>query len=438
MRFNVLKGSAFYCPLVQFLRELPSDYVGTMAQVQARHGNLVHWRLFGGLLNFTFISDPDTNRELFVRNADALGKSPSQIQTFLFAAGSSVATAHGDDWRKKRKEANSLFSRSAVEKSCAGQVAVTQTYVAGLGTGPQDAVLVARRMAALTSSRGILGREITLEEADTQIAFSQAAGKRFNAESAHLFARPDWMLAPWRRELTRRKNEVFPIVQRAVDELRATDASNDGLMNHYVKGNFITSNDDEVLTNLVGLLMGAQDNIAAAAGWILAFLAQYPQLQAQLRSEVTGIGSEASDLQKCALLRATISEVLRLRPPAPANQPRVLQKAIEINGHRLPKRTYVFNSFYNMHRNADVFENPEAFDPTRFLDGTLERSPSFVPFGHGPRNCVAQGMAMQQLMAIVAGTLREHGVVGLQDKLPEMLQQPFLALAPFQVLFEKA
>jgi len=91
-----------------------------------------------------------------------------------------------------------------------------------------------------------------------------------------------------------------------------------------------------------------------------------------------------------------------------------------------------------MHRNADVFENPEAFDPTRFLDGTLERSPSFVPFGHGPRNCVAQGMAMQQLMAIVAGTLREHGVVGLQDKLPEMLQQPFLALAPFQVLFEKA
>lgn len=93
-------------------------------------------------------------------------------------------------------------------------------------------------MAALTSSRGILGRAISLDEADTQIAFSQAAADRFKAESAQLFARPDWMQAPWRRELTRHKSGVFPIIQNAIDDLRRSAAPNDGLMKHYVKGGF--------------------------------------------------------------------------------------------------------------------------------------------------------------------------------------------------------
>ncbi len=438
MRFNVVTGKEFNWPLARFLKELPSDYIGTMSKVQARHGDLVHWRVFGGVMNLAFINDCATNRELFVRNTDALGKSPSQIQTFLYAAGPSVATAHGEDWRTKRKEANILFSRSAVEASCSGQIDVTRKYIAGLSTAPQDAIMVARRLSALTSSRGILGREISLDEADIQIAFSKAAADRFNAESAHLFARPDWMLAPWRKELTRRKKEVFPIVQNAVDELRAANAPNDGLMNHYVKGDFITSNDNEMLAILVGLLIGAQDNISAATAWILAFLAQYPDLQDDIRTKVGKIGSDASDLNNCALLKASVCEILRLRPPAPANQPRMLQKSVEIAGHVLPKGTFVFNSFYNMHHDAYAFAHPKTFDPTRFLDGALERSPNYAPFGHGPRNCVAQGMAMQQLMAIVVGILRGHKIVAQQDKLPEMTQKPFLVPAPFKVVIEKA
>jgi len=125
MPFNVVTGRAFFKPLGRFLKELSADYVGDLAKIQARHGDLVHWKVWGGALNFAFISDATVNRELFVRNTDALSKSPSQVQTFLHAAGPSVATAHGDDWRTKRKEANNLFSRSIIEASCRGQVAVT-------------------------------------------------------------------------------------------------------------------------------------------------------------------------------------------------------------------------------------------------------------------------------------------------------------------------
>lgn len=436
MPFEVVTGNKFFKPLRQFLKDLPKDYIGNLADIQAQHGNLVHWKVYGGALNFAFVSEATANRELFVRNTDALSKSPSQVQTFLYAAGPSVATAHGNDWRTKRKEANSLFSRAIVEASCAGQVAVTHQFVETSGAGPHDAIRFAKRLAALTSSRGILGRDISVEEADVQIAFSMAASDRFNAESAHIFARPHWMLAPWRKELTGRKHEVFPIVKAAVEELRLSEKPNDGLMNHYVNGDFVTSNDDEMLTILVGLLMGAQDNVASAIGWVLAYLAFHPDLQEQIGKEIRSAGSAASDLRNCALLSSTVKEVLRLRPPAPANQPRRLLRAVEVAGHRLPKGTFVFNSFYNMHRNASLFDAPETFDPARFQDERLAGIPDFAPFGHGPRNCVAQGMALQQLLACVAGLLQYHRLSAHSHSFPSMEQTPFLTPSSFRVSIE--
>ncbi len=435
--FSVVTGTSFYKPLLRFLKELPKDYVGTMADVQAHHGPLVHLKLFGGLMNMAFVSDATVNRELFVRHTDALGKSPSQIQTFLYAAGNSVATAHGDDWRTKRKEANALFARKMVEAPCAGQVHVVRDHVATLPDAtmdaPMDAMGLAKRLAALTSSRGILGRTITMAEADTQIAFSNAARDRFNAESAHMFARPDWMLAPWRRDLTRQKDRVFPIVQAAIDELRTADAPNDGLMNHYVNGTFVTSNDTEMLTIMVGLLMGAQDNIASALGWVLAFLAHDPALQAELRGEIGDGPMDADHLNRCALLRSTVAEVLRMRPPAQANQPRQLCAPVTLAGHDLPKGTFVLNSIYNMHHDAAAWPEPDSFDPRRFMDQGLTRMPNYAPFGHGPRNCVAQGMATQQLMASVAGLLAGHQLAAVAPHFPTMEQTPFLVPADFDI-----
>lgn len=163
--WTILKGRAFGRSLRHVLRALPRDYIGTLADIQARHGPLAHWRMFGGALNFAFVSDAQVNRALHVQHAEALGKSPSQVQTFLYAAGPSVATAHGPAWRAKRKEANSLFSRQSVEASCAGQVEVVRHFAAAQTDAPQDARRLARRLAALTSSRGILGRAIKIGRA---------------------------------------------------------------------------------------------------------------------------------------------------------------------------------------------------------------------------------------------------------------------------------
>lgn len=435
--FTVIDGRAFYMSLGRMLKTLPQDYIGTLATIQRHHGPLVHWRAMGGFMNFAFISDPAVNRELFVRHTDALKKSPSQVQTFLYAAGSSVATEHGDTWRTKRKEANALFSRAIIEAPCSGQINVVRRYASTLGQSPHDGMTLARRLAAFTTSRGILGRQISLEEAEAQIAFSQAASDRFNTESAHIVARKHWMLAPWRKSLRHHKQTAFAIVDDAIEELQRSKLPNDGLMAHFLNGTFKTSNHEEMRTTLVGLLLGAQDNTAAAISWALAYVSQDVALQDKIRGEISATGFTAEDLRNCPLLQATINEVLRLRPPAPANQPRVLRHEVEILGHRLPKGTYVFNSFYNMHHDADVFSDPETFMPERFVDSQLSRSVHFAPFGHGPRNCVAQGMATQQLAAVLSGLLLGHRLRAVRTGVPDIVQRPFLVPAAFKIALER-
>lgn len=64
-----------------------------------------------------------------MRNTDALSKSQSQVQTFLYAVRPSVSMAYGKDWSPKHREANNLFSGIFVETSCPGQVAVTRSFV---------------------------------------------------------------------------------------------------------------------------------------------------------------------------------------------------------------------------------------------------------------------------------------------------------------------
>lgn len=129
-----------------------------------------------------------------------------------------------------------------------------------------------------------------------------------------------------------------------------------------------------MLAILIGLLMGAQDNVASAMGWIVAYPAFHSDLQEQIGEEVQFDGPTSNDRRNCGLLVSTVKEVLRLRPPAPANKPRRLLRSVEIAGQMLPKGTLVFHSFYNMHHNAAVFDRPNEFFPRGFRTIALTAS----------------------------------------------------------------
>ena len=77
---------------------------------------------------------------------------------------------------------------------------------------------------------------------------------------------------------------------------------------------------------------------------------------------------------------------------------------VEIGGYSIPKGTHIFLSPYALHRRADLFPDPERFDPDRFLPEVVARRSrwAWVPFAGGPRQCIGNSFALLEAQVALA------------------------------------
>ena len=142
---------------------------------------------------------------------------------------------------------------------------------------------------------------------------------------------------------------------------------------------------DELMTALVA----GHETTASQLAWALERLGREPAVQARLRAEVdAGSGDE--------YLTATINEILRLRPVLPNAEPRLTKREIEIGGVRYPPGVVLLASAYLVHHDLDLYPEPAAFRPERFL-GNPPGTYTWLPFGGGRRRCLGASFALEEM-----------------------------------------
>jgi cytochrome P450 len=139
---------------------------------------------------------------------------------------------------------------------------------------------------------------------------------------------------------------------------------------------------------LVTLLAAGHETTATALAWAFERLARHPRELAALRAA----GDDA-------LLDATVKEVLRVRPVLSATSRRV-RDSWRVGGHTLPAGVYVVPCIYLAHRRSDLWPEPTAFRPERFLAGAPEPF-SWVPFGGGIRRCAGAAFAALEMREVL-------------------------------------
>lgn len=177
--------------------------------------------------------------------------------------------------------------------------------------------------------------------------------------------------------------------------------------------------DEELRDQLMTLLLAGHETTATALAWTFDLLLRHPAAVGRLRDSLAAGEDE--------YLRATISESLRLRPVIPLAGRRLATELLA-DGLTLPAGTDVTPAIWLTHTRADLYPEPFAFRPERFLESPPDTY-GWIPFGGGIRRCIGAAFAEYEMRTILREFV-ERAELAPVDPAPEGVRVRNITLAP--------
>jgi cytochrome P450 len=219
--------------------------------------------------------------------------------------------------------------------------------------------------------------------------------------------------SPWGR--------VLKIIRRADDTIlsaiRRRRAAADTAQRHDILSLLLQSTaedgstltDREVRDELVVMLMAGHETTGTALAWAFERLLSLPDVEERVRAELSFIAGrkpiEADHLSRLEYLDGFVKESLRARPIMPAAGARVVMRPFEIGGHAIPAGVILANAVYLLHRRPDLYPEPTAFRPDRFVGKHVIDPYAWTPFGGGMRRCLGMHFALFEMKTVITTVL---------------------------------
>lgn len=408
-------------------REAP---LGLLASIVALHDNpITTWTrahfeepiLIGPsvLGTIAVVSDPAAIRHVFVDNTGNYRKDDLQKRIIGPALLDGLVEAEAEQWRKQRRMLAPLFTPRMVASFAPAMKAAAEDLVTRwlrlregrLIDAQQDMAGVALEVLARTLFSDGLGRGTE----EFTAAISRNFETAWRVDPLDVLDLPAWL--PRLGKLRARSSQKF--MARAVADLVARrklliargEAPQD-LLTLLIEARDPDTgeglSDKEVTANIVTFIGAGHETTANALTWSLFLLSQSPEWDERLAAEAARVLALPVEEQGDHLVetRAVIEEAMRLYPPV-ASMSRQAQGPDDLCGRRIRKDTLVIVSQWVLHRHHLLWDEPEVFDPSRFLPGAREKIDRFayLPFGVGPRICIGAAFALQEAAIVLANIM---------------------------------
>ncbi len=368
-----------------------------------------------------FLTDPDCIDEMLVSRAEFFPRDKVTVRSLSAPVNrESLFFAEGANWKWQRRAVapafrhDNLLALVPIFAQCAR--AQADALRKSRTAGPIDVMDAMSHATLAVIERTALGEAGSLNRdkflAELRLTLASVGWRRTIA----LLNLPDWTPHPGYFKARAAADYLYGEIVRAVAARRANGTGQRDILGLLLSakdpetGRAMT--DAELTANLYSFLVAGHETSAVALGWSLWFLAKDQASQDRLREEVAqvaGIREIGSDeVEKLAFTRRVIQESMRLFPPAAAigRQPR---EDTTLGPYKISKREPVFAASWCLHRHEKLWEEPNAFDPDRFLPEKVKARHrcAYLPFGAGPRICIGMGFAMLEMTAILATLVRE-------------------------------
>src|SRR5215207_217189 len=372
-RGNVVLGSIgdLYRDRLRFVLDVARTY-GDVAQYRVAHTRMYQ------------VNHPAGVGRLLHDNHRNYSKDVATFGTLRLILGNGLLTSDGDFWRRQRRLAQPAFHQRRV------------TAFGDLMTDATLAMLERWRPSVAQDQPLDVAAEfmhLTLEVA-TRALFSASVERDVDAIG---------------RAITTLLNEVtfrftfpfYPPLKVPTPRNRrflAARATLDGVIYGIIAERRRRPGEHD---DLLALLMDARDEETGEG-------MSDKELRDEVNEVLQGRIPTAADLPNLAYTRMVVDETLRLYPPAWIMNRRAIQDDT-VCGYRIPVDAIVSISPYVTHRDPAIWENPEGFDPERFLPERSAGRPhyAYFPFGGGPRQCIGKGFALMEA-TLVLTLLAQH------------------------------
>lgn len=349
------------------------------------------------------VSDPVLAKQVFTTSPDVLHNIQPNLSRIL--GPGSVFGLEGTAHRRRRKLLTPPFHGKSIT---AYERIVEEETMREMATWPEGTEFATlepmMRITLNVILRGVFGADgVELERLRELLPKWVTLGSRLAVFPTPTIAPGRW--GPWARLVSYRRT-YESLVDALIDRARRdpdfedrTDVLSIFLRSTYDDGTAMSRSEigDELLT----LLGAGHETTASTLGWAFERISRHPQVLERLVAEAAG---EANSYRQ-----ATIFEIQRNRTVIDFAGRHVAAPGYRLGEWHLPQGYSILVSLLQLHRDPNVYPDPERFDPQRFLDDKPSTY-SWVPFGGGTRRCVGAAFANMEMDVVLRTVLRHFTI----------------------------
>ena len=405
---------------------LRGNALGAFPSEAFNHEVVIH-RLLGR--SQLILNRPNTIRHVLVENAANYVRTAPTIRVLQPIFGRGLFLSTGEEWKHQRRTVAAAFAPREIRILSRHVAAAARSLVVDLkarGEGPIQLVPILQRLALEIIGSAMFSLEMKkYGPCMRDLILSYAA--RLGRPTLFDFLLPLEIPSPYDLARQRFRKRWIALIQQIVAERRHNGSENshrdlfDLLASSYPESTD-PSLAEQLADQVATIIVAGHETTAAALFWSLYLIAITPTEQDAIADEARLVDLQpnraADAVPQLIRTRAVVDEVLRLYPPAFV----IVRQAIDDDiaaGVPIPARSLVLIAPWVLHRHCQLWQDPETFDPSRFLPGTpLPARFAYLPFGIGPRTCIGAQFALTELvlvLAVMVGAFRielaEHRIV---------------------------
>ncbi|WP_090755865.1 cytochrome P450 [Nonlabens sp. Hel1_33_55] len=420
------KSAQIYKDPLPFHRENFQRY-GQTFKISPKPGLTIH-----------FTCDTKLTQHILQKNQRNYHKSSLQTHDLAKYIGHGLLTANGEEWKANRKLVQPAFYKKQLAGIMDSMHQVIQQELRNIVPGKaMDIHKVFSDLAFKVVARSLFYLEDMDERINRLQQITEEAQKMLIKELRLPFLQ--WYYN--RRWLSGNRSiayhmelidEARGILLDIIEQRRKENKTYGDLLDMLLQSTYEDGthmSDEQLIDEILVLFIAGHETTANALTFATQLLAHHPEKARKVQGEISKLDSTdlMEQVRSMEYTKQVLDETMRLYPPAYVTD-RVAVEADECDDISIPAGSIWLISFYEMHRRADLWQQPEAFIPERFdPDKRKEYSDQYFPFGAGPRMCIGNNFAMFEMALVVKNILEKYDLEAIGDIIE---YHPLITLRP--------